>query len=209
MESTESLPPPLSPDAPPALSSSAQPSPDAPPALSSSAQPAPDAPPALSSSAQPALSPSAQRVQDALRALGFAYEVTESPQATRTAAEAARAVGCEVGQIAKSLVFKTAQSGRGVLVIASGANKVNEWRIGVLLKEVLEKAPAAFVREHAGFTIGGVPPVGHARPLETFVDEDLLRHETIWAAAGTPNALFRLTPADLVKMTGGRVVKVK
>jgi len=169
--------------------------------------------PTLSPSAEsgppPTLSPSAQKVQDALRALGFAYEVTESAQATRTAGEAARAVGCEVGQIAKSLVFKTAQSGRAVLVIASGANKVNEWRIGVVLKEALEKAPAAFVREHAGFTIGGVPPVGHARPLETFIDEDLLGHETIWAAAGTPNALFRLAPVDLVKMTGGRVVKVK
>ena len=181
VESTESPPPPLSPDALPA--------------------------PSLG--APPTLSPSAQRVQDALRVLGFAYEVTESAQATRTAAEAARAVGCEVGQIAKSLVFKTAQSGRAVLVIASGANKVNEWRVGVLLKEVLEKAPAAFVREHAGFAVGGVPPVGHPRPLETFVDEDLLRHETIWVAAGTPNALFRLAPADLVKMTGGRVVKVK
>jgi len=169
--------------------------------------------PTLSPSAEsgppPTLSPNAQRVQAALRALGFAYEVTESAQATRTAWEAARAVGCEVGQIAKSLVFKTAQSGRAVLVIASGANKVNEWRIGVVLKEALEKAPAAFVREHAGFTIGGVPPVGHARPLETFIDEDLLGHETIWAAAGTPNALFRLAPADLVKMTGGRVIKVK
>ncbi len=181
VESTESPPPPLSSDAPPA--------------------PSPGAPPALS--------PSAQRVQDALRALGFTYEVTESAQATRTAAEAARAVGCEVGQIAKALVFRTAQRGRAVLVIASGANKVNEWRIGVVLKEALEKAPAAFVREHAGFTIGGVPPVGHARPLETFIDEDLLGHETIWAAAGTPNALFRLAPADLVRMTGGRVVKVK
>jgi prolyl-tRNA editing enzyme YbaK/EbsC (Cys-tRNA(Pro) deacylase) len=169
----------------------------------------PVAPSAVSPGAPPTLSPNAQRVQDALRALGFAYEVTELAQATRTAGEAARAVGCEVGQIAKSLVFKAAPSGRAVLVIASGANKVNEWRIGVLLKEVLEKAPAAFVREHAGFTIGGVPPVGHARPLETFIDEDLLRQETIWAAAGTPNALFRLVPADLVKMTGGRVVKVK
>jgi prolyl-tRNA editing enzyme YbaK/EbsC (Cys-tRNA(Pro) deacylase) len=168
-----------------------------------------DAPPPPSPGGPPALSPSAQRVQDALRALGFTYEVTESAQATRTAAEAARAVGCEVGQIAKALVFRTAQSGRAVLVIASGANKVNEWRIGVLLKEALDKASAAFVREHAGFTIGGVPPVGHARPLETFIDEDLLSHEAIWAAAGTPNALFRLAPADLVKMTGGRVVKVK
>jgi prolyl-tRNA editing enzyme YbaK/EbsC (Cys-tRNA(Pro) deacylase) len=167
-------------------------------------------PPSPSSPAPPPpLSSAAQKVQDALRALGFAYEVTESTQPARTAAEAARAVGGDVGRIAKSLVFKTAQSHRAVLVITSGANKVNEWRVGVLLKEVLEKAPAAFVREHSGFAIGGIPPVGHAKPMETFIDEDLLRHETIWAAAGTPNALFRLAPADLVKMTGGRVIKVK
>ena len=162
-----------------------------------------------SSSAPPALSASAQRVQDALRALGFAHEVRESEQPTRTAAEAARAVRCDVGQIAKSLVFKTGTTGRAVLVITSGANTVNEWRVGVLLKETLEKAPPAFVREHAGYAVGGIPPVGHAKPMETFIDEDLLRHATIWAAGGTPNALFSLPPADLVTMTGGRVIKIK
>lgn len=156
-----------------------------------------------------ALSASAQRVQDALRALGFTHEVRESAQATRTAAEAARAMKCEVGQIAKSLVFKTGTTGRAVLVITSGANTVNEWRVGVLLKETLEKAPPAFVREHAGYAVGGIPPLGHARPMETFIDEDLLRHETIWAAGGTPNALFSMPSADLVKMTSGRVIKVK
>jgi prolyl-tRNA editing enzyme YbaK/EbsC (Cys-tRNA(Pro) deacylase) len=155
------------------------------------------------------LSGAAQRVQDALRALGFAHEVMESAQPARTAAEAARAVGCDVAQIAKSLVFRTAQTGRPVLVITSGANKVNEWRVGVLLKEALEKAPAVFVREHSGFAIGGIPPVGHAHPLETFIDEDLMRHEAIWAAGGTPNALFKASPAELVKMTGGRVVRVR
>jgi prolyl-tRNA editing enzyme YbaK/EbsC (Cys-tRNA(Pro) deacylase) len=156
-----------------------------------------------------ALSASAQRVQDALRALGYRYEVQESAQATRTATEAARAVKCEVGQIVKSLVFRTGTTGRAILVLTSGANTVNEWRIGVLLKETLEKAPPAFVREHAGYAVGGIPPLGHAKPMETFIDEDLLRHETIWAAGGTPNALFRLASADLVTMTGGRVVKVK
>ena len=157
----------------------------------------------------PPLSPSAQRVQDALRALGFAYEVQESAHATRTAAEAARLVKCEVGQIVKSLVFKTGTSGRAILVLTSGVNTVNEWRIGVLLKETLEKAPPAFVREHAGYAVGGIPPLGHAKPMETFIDEDLLRHETVWAAGGTPNALFRLASADLVKMTDGRVIRVK
>lgn len=165
--------------------------------------------PSPSPDTAPALSAAAQRVQDALRALGLPYEVTESAQPSRTAVEAARAVGCDVAQIAKSLVFKTAKTERPVLVITSGANQVNEWRVGVLLKEALEKAPAAFVREHSGFAIGGIPPVGHARPIETFIDEDLLRHESIWAAGGTPNALFRLAPADLVKMTGGCVIRVK
>lgn len=151
---------------------------------------------------------SAQKVQDALVGMGFSYQVVESPHPTRTAADAAKHVGCQVGQIAKSLVFKTAPAGRPVLVIASGANQVNEWRIGVLLKEALEKAPAAFVRQHTGFTIGGVPPIGHVTPLPTFIDQDLLKYPEIWAAAGTPNALVRLVPADLVTMTGGRVVKV-
>jgi prolyl-tRNA editing enzyme YbaK/EbsC (Cys-tRNA(Pro) deacylase) len=160
-------------------------------------------------SSAPALSPSAQRVQDALQALGFDHRVTESTQPARTASEAARLVKCDVGQIAKSLVFRTGTTGRAVLVITSGANTVNEWRVGVLLKETLEKAPSAFVREHAGYAVGGIPPLGHARPMETFIDEDLLRHPTIWAAGGTPNALFSMPSADLVKMTGGRVIRVK
>ena len=154
------------------------------------------------------LSPSAQKVQDALAGLGFAYQVVESAQPSRTAAEAARLVGCQVGQIAKSLVFRTAQTGRPVLVVASGANQVNEWRVGALLKEPLAKAPAAFVRQETGFAIGGVPPVGHLKPLEAFIDQDLMRFPEIWAAGGTPGALFRLVPADLVKMTSGKVIKV-
>jgi prolyl-tRNA editing enzyme YbaK/EbsC (Cys-tRNA(Pro) deacylase) len=147
-------------------------------------------------------------VEDALAARGFAYQVMESPRPTRTAAEAARLVGCQVGQIAKSLVFRTAQTGRPVLVVTSGANRVNEYRIGMLLRESLGKAPAAFVRRVTGFAIGGVPPIGHAQPVETFIDQDLLKYPEIWAAGGTPNALFKLAPADLVTMTGGHVVKV-
>jgi len=154
------------------------------------------------------LSPSARKVQDTLTALGFACTVVESPHASRTVAEAAKLVGCDVAQIAKSLVFRTEKTGRPVLVIASGANQVNEFRIGMYLKEAVGKAPAAFVRQVTGFAIGGIPPVGHATAMETFVDQDLMEHEWIWAAGGTPNALFRLAPADLVKMTGGRVVKV-
>lgn len=154
------------------------------------------------------LSPTAQKVQDALSAQGFPYQVVESATTSRTAAEAAALVGCELAQIVKSLVFRTKESGRPVLVLTSGANQVNEWRIGALLKEPLEKARAAFVREHTGFAIGGVAPLGHPKALETFIDQDLLKLPEIWAAAGTPNALFRLAPGDLVKMTGGRVIKV-
>ena len=143
-----------------------------------------------------------------MRALGLPCEVVESEQPTRTAADAAKLVGCQVGQIAKSLVFKTVQTGRGVLVITSGANTVNEFRVGMHVKEALGKAPAAFVRQATGFAIGGIPPVAHATPLQTFIDQDLMKHQEIWAAAGTPNALFRLAPADLVKITGGQVIRV-
>ncbi len=155
-----------------------------------------------------ALSPAAQKVQEVLRARGFAHEIVESPQPTRTAAEAARLVGCDVGQIAKSLVFRAKSSDRPVLVIASGANQVNEFRIGMYLKEPVDKAPAALVHKATGFAVGGVPPLGHATTLETFIDQDLLKHAEIWAAGGTPNALFKLAPADLKAMTGGQVVKV-
>jgi prolyl-tRNA editing enzyme YbaK/EbsC (Cys-tRNA(Pro) deacylase) len=154
------------------------------------------------------LPPSAQRVQEALRQAGFTGEVLEVPHSTRTAAEAAAVVGCEVAQIVKSLVFRLAHSDRPVLVIASGANRVNEKRVGGLLGEPLAKADAEFVRQHTGYAIGGVPPVGHASPIDTYIDEDLLNHSEVWAAAGTPNTLFRLAPADLVRLTGGRVIKV-
>jgi len=155
------------------------------------------------------LSASARKVQEALAALGFPHEIVELDQPVRSAAAAAAAVGCAVGQIAKSIVFRGAASGRAVLVITSGAHRVNEQRIGELLGEPLEKAGPDFVRERTGFAIGGVPPVGHATALETFVDEDLLAHAEIWAAAGHPNALFRLTPQDLARMAGGRVVGVR
>lgn len=155
------------------------------------------------------LSPSAQKVQNALNRFGVALHVVELPDSTRTAAEAAAAVGCTVGQIAKSLIFKAPRSGKAILVITSGSNRVNEAGIGNLLGEPIGKADADFVRAQTGFVIGGVPPVGHANPLETFVDEDLLQFDIIWAAAGTPNAVFELTPEDLVKITGGRIVSVK
>lgn len=155
------------------------------------------------------LSASAQKVQDALKALGMSLEVVELPDSTRTAIEAAEAVGCQVGQIVKSLVFKAKRSERPILVIASGANRVDERKIEVLIDEPLGKADADFVRQRTGFVIGGVPPVGHLEKLETFIDQDLKNYTVVWAAAGTPHAVFQLNPSELARMTGGRVVDVR
>lgn len=155
------------------------------------------------------LSPSVQKVQNALKALGFSNDVMELESTTRTSAEAAQAVGCRVEQIAKSILFKSKQTDMPILVIASGPNRVNEKRIEAFISEPLGKADADYVRKHTGFVIGGVPPIGHLEKLDIFIDEDLLKYEEIWAAAGSPNALFRLTPSDLAQMTGGRIVSIK
>jgi prolyl-tRNA editing enzyme YbaK/EbsC (Cys-tRNA(Pro) deacylase) len=135
--------------------------------------------------------------------------VVELPGSTRTAAEAAQAVGCQVGQIVKSLVFKGKRSERPILVIASGINRVNEKKIEALISEPLGKADADFVRQHTGFAIGGVPPVGHDEALLTYIDADLLQYDRVWAAAGTPHAVFELDPATLKTMTGGEIVQIK
>lgn len=157
----------------------------------------------------PGLKASARRVQEALAAQGFAFEVREFPDSTRTSAEAAAAIGCSVAQIAKSLVFRGAQSGKAVLIVASGANRVDPAKAEALLGEAIKRADADFVREATGFAIGGVPPLGHDRPLVTLIDEDLLAFEEVWAAAGTPNAVFRLSPKDLGDLTGGRIGDLK
>ncbi len=148
-------------------------------------------------------------MQEALAARGFAFEVREFPDSTRTSAEAAAAVGCAVEQIAKSLVFRAAESGDAVLIIASGANRVDPVKAEALLGEAIGRADADFVREATGFAIGGVPPLGHDRPLVTLIDKDLLAFEEVWAAAGTPNAVFRLSPKDLGDLTGGRIGDLK
>lgn len=155
------------------------------------------------------LSPSAQRVQDVLDASGRVFVVQELAQSTRTSAEAAEAVGCTVAQIVKSIIFKARETGRVVLVLTSGANRVDEHKVAALLGEHLGKADADFVRERTGFVIGGVAPVGHRESPVTFIDQDLLTFADIWAAAGTPNALFRLTPDDLQVLSQGRVADVK
>ena len=151
---------------------------------------------------------SASRIQEALAAAGLNARVVAMPQSTRTAADAAKAIGCEVAQIAKSLVFRGRVSGAAVLVIASGTNRVNETALATAIGEAIEKADAEFVRVRTGYAIGGVPPIGHATAIRTFIDEDLLRFDRIWAAAGTPNAVFELSASDLPRVTGGVVIRL-
>jgi prolyl-tRNA editing enzyme YbaK/EbsC (Cys-tRNA(Pro) deacylase) len=153
-----------------------------------------------------AMHPSAQRVQDIL---GPRFTVVEFGESTKTAADAAAAVGCAVAQIAKSIIFRAAESNRAVLVITSGTNRVDEKKVRALLGEKIERADADFVRAKTGFAIGGVPPVGHAAPPVVFADQDLRQYGTIWAAAGTPNAVFELTWDDLVALTDGTAADVR
>jgi prolyl-tRNA editing enzyme YbaK/EbsC (Cys-tRNA(Pro) deacylase) len=140
------------------------------------------------------------RVTAVLRAEGVEAEIREFPEGTRTAPEAAAAVGCEVRQICKSLVLRVGEE--PLLVIASGANRVDEARFGAVM------ADARWVRDRTGFAIGGVPPIGHARPIDTVVDEDLMPYDVVWAAAGTPRAVFAIAPDRLVAVSGARVARV-
>ena len=151
---------------------------------------------------------SVKRVQDALHELGLGHEIVDLGLSARTAADAARAVGCRVDQICKSLVFRLRQSDRPLLVVTSGANRVDEAKVAALVGEPLDRADADFVRARTGFAIGGVAPIGHTGPVITLIDEHLLSFGEIWAAAGHPNTVFRLTPANLVTMTQGRVAAV-
>ena len=157
----------------------------------------------------PTLSPSAQKIQDLLNSLGYNLTVIEHVESTRTAQEAADRAGCELGQIVKSLIFKGKTSNKPILVLTSGANRVDEKRIREYAGENIGKADADFVRAVTGFAIGGVPPLGHVQKMETYIDEDFIQYQTIWAAAGTPNAIFELPTDVLQKITNGKVVKVK
>jgi len=158
---------------------------------------------------QKPLSPSAQKVDDALRALGYRFDIIEHTESTRTAQEAADRAGCELGQIVKSLIFKGIVSGKPILVLTSGANRVDEKRISEYTGEAIGRADADFVRTVTGFAIGGVPPIGHPQKMETYLDKDFFQYETIWAAAGTPNAIFELPAEALQEITDAKVVRVK
>jgi prolyl-tRNA editing enzyme YbaK/EbsC (Cys-tRNA(Pro) deacylase) len=152
---------------------------------------------------------SVARVRDTLARLGLNAEIREFDASTRTSADAAAAIGCTVAQIAKSVIFRAKGAGQPVLVIASGVNRIDEKKLEAALGDKIGRADADFVRNTTGFAIGGVAPVGHIGPVTIFIDEDLRQYDDIWAAAGSPNAVFRLTPSDLERITNGRVIAVK
>lgn len=155
------------------------------------------------------LSKNAQVVQTVLSKKGLPFKVIEISASTHTAKDAAATIGCNVAQIIKSLIFTIKENNKPVLILASGVNRVNEKALETQLGMKIEKANANFTKEVTGFVIGGVPPVGHKQVIETFIDEDLLQYSELWAAAGTPNAVFMLYPADLIQLTDGKVISIK
>jgi prolyl-tRNA editing enzyme YbaK/EbsC (Cys-tRNA(Pro) deacylase) len=150
---------------------------------------------------------SVERVRAALRAASHPDTITEFPSGTRTAADAAAAVGCTVAQIAKSIVFRAGN--RAAVVITSGANRVDAHRAEAALGVRLARADPDWVRETTGFAVGGVSPVGHLAPPLVLLDEDLLRLDPVWAAAGSPRHVFRTSAAELRRMTGASVARVR
>jgi prolyl-tRNA editing enzyme YbaK/EbsC (Cys-tRNA(Pro) deacylase) len=151
---------------------------------------------------------SARRVRDALVALGLPADIHRLADSTRTAPEAAAAVGCELGAIVKSLVMRGVTSGNPVLALVSGANRADEALLAAAFGEPVERPDAAYVREVTGYSIGGIPPVGHPAPLRTILDEDLLRFDPVWAAAGHPHAVFPIAPADLARAADAQVTRL-
>jgi prolyl-tRNA editing enzyme YbaK/EbsC (Cys-tRNA(Pro) deacylase) len=155
------------------------------------------------------LSVTAQRVQEALRAAGSSAQIHEHPEACRTSGEAAAVLGCEIGQIAKSVIFKGETHGQSILVIASGANRVDIEKIAVLAGEHPGKADANFVREHTGYVIGGVSPLAHAKPGKVFFDQDLLQFDAVFPAGGTPQAMFRIDPNELLRICSATLADIR
>ncbi|MBN1303721.1 MAG: YbaK/EbsC family protein [Anaerolineales bacterium] len=154
------------------------------------------------------LSKNAQIIQETLHQKGLHCQVIEFSESTRTAQEAADRCNCQLEQIVKSLIFKGKKSGIPILVLTSGANRVDLKRLQAAIGEKTSRAEAEFVREVTGFSIGGVAPVGHPQPIVTYMDQDLLKFDTVWAAAGTPNAVFEVSPAELQRITNARPLQV-
>ena len=155
------------------------------------------------------LPPSAKKVQDAARARALDIAVREMAESTRTAEEAAAACGVTVGQIVKSLVFPGRESGRPYLLLVSGANRVNEKDVARHLGEKLKRPDANAVRALTGYAIGGIPPFGHDTAMATYMDHDLLQYDVVWAAAGTPKAVFAVAPEKLREAARAVVIEVK
>lgn len=155
------------------------------------------------------LKTSSQRVQDILQDHKLDLKVIEFSELTRTSQEAAKTIGCEVGQIAKTLIFKGTTTGKPICIIASGKNRVDEKKIVQHAGEEIEKPDAEYVQKHTGFAIGGVPPIGYGLEIKPLIDEDLMAYKEIWAAAGTPYSVFRLSPNDLQLMTQGIVANIR
>ena len=154
------------------------------------------------------LSQSAQKVQETLSKYGIEVKVVQFTETTRTSQDAAKVIGCELAQIAKTIIFKGKNTHTPICVIASGQNRINEKKIQEYLGEPIEKATPDFVLEKTGFVIGGVPPIGHSQPLTIFIDKDLQNYESLWTAAGNPHAVFKLTPQELLEITQGKVVSI-
>ena len=155
------------------------------------------------------LNPTARKIQTTLDQLGYKSKVIEFNETTRTSADAAARVGCSLGQIVKSLIFKGKVSGKPVLVLTSGSNRVDTKKISSLVGEMIERADPEFVRNRTGFAIGGIPPLGHVTSIDTFMDEDLQKYDFLWAAAGTPNAVFKLSPHELLTMSSATLANIK
>ena len=162
----------------------------------------------MSGEAPPDLAPAATRVAAAARDLGLTIEVVAMPSSTRTAEEAAAACGCAVGEIVKSLVFRGRTSERPYLLLVAGSNRVDEKAVAGSIGEALKRAQADDVRAITGYAIGGIPPFGHATALDVFIDEDLLGHPRVWAAAGTPFAVFAVEPRALAAAVGAKVISM-
>lgn len=157
-----------------------------------------------------ALSKSAEVVQKSLFEKGLTFEVVELESTTRTASDAATSIGCQIGQIVKSLLFCTKDKREPILVLASGPNRVSEKAIQKYVGEEIVKADADLARTVTGFAIGGIPPCGHKTSIShVYIDEDLLQYEILWAAAGTPHAVFKLPAADLQRVTDGKIISIK
>jgi prolyl-tRNA editing enzyme YbaK/EbsC (Cys-tRNA(Pro) deacylase) len=155
------------------------------------------------------LSKNAQSLQASLREKGLPFQVLELAESTRTATEAAATIGCKVEQIIKSLIFQEQQTLKPILILASGANRVDEKVVATMTGIHITKANADYTRAVTGFAIGGIPPFGHKQTITTLIDKDLLQYDQLWAAAGTPNAVFNIPAQTLIEITQGMIIPIK